>query len=206
MNYIYDIYLNLNEKLYDFFEWNRSDKIIHIKKIPIFRLSEEDLKKCINHSIKVDSDFIKNVNEKTEYLGYQKLSNPIVLFASTNDIVAIQFNKNGNSIKKSHLFIDEELEILEIVNNMKIQNVNFELIHKVKNILKTRKELNEKAFINEELKNIDSAKLDYIYFECFGLKEKSKEKKLSMIRNIKENTKIYKKLYNILKLTSTSNK
>ena len=33
MNYIYDIYLNLNKNLYDFYEWNKSDNIIHIKKI-----------------------------------------------------------------------------------------------------------------------------------------------------------------------------
>lgn len=31
MNYIYDIYLNFNEVAYDFFEWNKNDKITHIK-------------------------------------------------------------------------------------------------------------------------------------------------------------------------------
>ena len=44
MNYIYDIYLNLNETLYDFFDWNKNDKLTHIKKIPVFKVSEENFK------------------------------------------------------------------------------------------------------------------------------------------------------------------
>ena len=47
MNYIYDIYLNLNNILFDFFDWNKNDKIIHVRKIPIFKVNEELLKKII---------------------------------------------------------------------------------------------------------------------------------------------------------------
>ena len=46
MNYIYDILANFNNIYYDFFDWNESDNIIHIKKVPIVR---------------VDSDFFNNV-------------------------------------------------------------------------------------------------------------------------------------------------
>ena len=44
MNYIYDIYLNFNKELYDFFDWNKSDKLTHIKMIPIFKVNEETIK------------------------------------------------------------------------------------------------------------------------------------------------------------------
>ena len=42
MNYVYDIYLNLNNVLYDFFDWDKNDKLIHIKKIPIFKIWNKD--------------------------------------------------------------------------------------------------------------------------------------------------------------------
>ena len=34
MTYIYDVTLNFNEILYDFFEWNNTDNLIHVRKIP----------------------------------------------------------------------------------------------------------------------------------------------------------------------------
>ena len=39
MNYYYDIVLNLNEELYEFYEWEENDSIDFIKKIPLFRVS-----------------------------------------------------------------------------------------------------------------------------------------------------------------------
>ncbi len=32
MEYVYDIVLNFRDKYYDFYEWNKKDKIINIKK------------------------------------------------------------------------------------------------------------------------------------------------------------------------------
>ena len=58
MNYIYDVYLNLNEILYDFFDWNKNDKIIHIKKIPVFKIEEEILIKLITNTVKVNNEFL----------------------------------------------------------------------------------------------------------------------------------------------------
>ena len=39
MLYIYDILLNwCRDKLYDFFEWEKTDKLEHVKKIPLIRV------------------------------------------------------------------------------------------------------------------------------------------------------------------------
>ena len=43
MNYIYDIILNFQERIYDFYEWNKTDVITHIRKIPVFKISSKDL-------------------------------------------------------------------------------------------------------------------------------------------------------------------
>ena len=55
MNYIYDIYLNFNKTYYDFYEWNNNDKVMHIKKIPLFKVSTSNLKKMI---LKIKQIFI----------------------------------------------------------------------------------------------------------------------------------------------------
>ena len=38
MTYIYDILLNFNEEYYEFYDWNKEDTIVHIKKIPIYKI------------------------------------------------------------------------------------------------------------------------------------------------------------------------
>ena len=43
MNYYYDFILNFNkerEPYYNFYEWEKDDDLVKIKKIPIFRVEE----------------------------------------------------------------------------------------------------------------------------------------------------------------------
>ena len=62
MDYIYDIVLNFNDDYYEFYEWKQEDKIINIKKIPIYKIptnkyldittiSVEKIINCINSNI-----------------------------------------------------------------------------------------------------------------------------------------------------------
>ncbi|MBQ9072495.1 MAG: DUF3603 family protein [Bacilli bacterium] len=206
MNYIYDIYLNLNSTLFDFFDWNKNDKLIHIKKIPIFRISEENLKKCVHNSIKVNENFINCVYNKTEVWNKDNSLSYCALLTDHNNILAIEFNEDGISIRKSFLSVEEELEILETVNRLRETNIDFEIIKRNNPIFKTRKQIKEENFVDRELKNIDIQKLDYIYFECFGKHEENKKVILNSIKKLPKNSKTYKNLYDILKLTSTSKK
>ena len=44
MNYIYDITLNFNKNnLYEFYEWKEEDDAEFILKIPMFKVSTEDI-------------------------------------------------------------------------------------------------------------------------------------------------------------------
>lgn len=206
MNYIYDIYLNFNEYLYDFFDWDKNDKLVHIKTIPIFKVSEEKIKTIINYNIKIiENDFNNIYNKSTIWNKSNKYKN-YALFCDENNIIAVEFNNNGISINKSYLNINDELEVLENIYNIKTKNINFKPLNKNKNILKTRKQIKEENFINNELKNTNTEKLKYIYFECFGKKECDYNKIRRRILNLSKNSKEYKVLYNILKLTSTTAK
>lgn len=206
MNYIYDIYLNLNDKLYDFFDWNKSDKLTHIKKIPVFKISEEIFIELVNNCIKLDEEILTYIYNKTEVWNMNRKINYCALFSDGNNIIALEFDNNGKSIKKSFLFVDEEIEILEIIDRLKTKDIDFKILKKEKNIFKTRKQIKDENFIINELKNIDDKKLNYIYFECFGKHSKNKKIIMDDIKNISKNSKIYKNLYDILKLTSTTKK
>ena len=206
MNYIYDIYLNLNETLYDFFDWNKNDKIIHIKKIPVIKVNEETFKTLTSNQIKVDDELLLQIYSKTEIWNMNGKINYCSLFSDNNNIIAIEFNKSGKSIKKSFMYIDEELEVLEIINKLNEKIISFEVLNNQKNVFKTRNQIKEDDFINQELKNMDESRLNYIYFECFGKREKNKKIILDNIKKLQKNSKSYKNLYDILKLTSTTKK
>ena len=94
--------------------------------------------------------------------------------------------------------------ILEDTKKFKEKNIEYKILDKTNYIFKTRKELREEKFIENELKNIENDKLNYIYFECFGKHEKNKKTILNSINRLSKNSKTYKNLYDILKLTSTT--
>jgi len=206
MNYIYDIYLNFNECLYDFFDWNKNDKLIHIKMIPIVKTSESNLINITSNQIQIEEKYFNYVHNKAVIWNKSDKYKSFALFCDDNNVIAIEFDENGKSIKKSSLLIDEELEILENCSNLSNKKIGFKILSKSKIQLKTRKQLNEENFIKQELKNIDTKKLEYIYFECFGKQEKNKKIIIEKLLKLSKNSKTYKNLYNILKLTSTTNK
>lgn len=206
MNYIYDIYLNFNNEFYDFFDWNKTDKIVHIKMIPVFKTTEENIKNIINYNIQLEEKYLTMIlNKSITWNKGDKYKN-YALFCDDNNVIAVEFDKNGKCINKSSLLINEELEILEISYKFKTKNIEFKILNKCKIILKTRKQIKEEKFIIEELKNIDIKKLEYLYFECFNKRQKDKKIIIKDILNLSKNSKTYKNLYNILKLTSTTTK
>ena len=88
MNYIYDILLNYNEYLYDFYDWNEEDNISHIRKIPLYKINKktmEDLKK-FNISFYVnDISKIKNKTEIFQVKGVKRI--PYAFLVSDNSEV-----------------------------------------------------------------------------------------------------------------------
>lgn len=206
MNYIYDIYLNFQKIPLDFFEWNKKDILTHLKKVPIFKINLSTFKNLYSYKIKIDKTFLDNIKYKTEVWKDKKNIKYCSLFCTNNSLLAIYFSDNGISYKKSILYVDEELEILEnCLYNIKETKIKYEIIKKDKYILKTRKEKYEEIFIKKNLNNIDNEKLKYIFLECYGNIDTTKNM-LYKLKSINYTHKNYKKLYNVLKLISTIKK
>ena len=210
MNYIYDVLLNFNEKFYDFYEWNTNDRIIHIRKIPTFKIQTNQLYEIKNNIIQINKQFLKNINNKTEKFnngGILKIKYT-ALFSDGKDVLAVKFNKNGINYMKSDLAIDEQDEIIDIIKFQKEITLEYKTIKKQNNkFFKTRFEIENENYILNELSKIynkkEIEKLNYIYLECFGKIEPNINKALNKIKKeiIKGNDNFYK-IFNIFKINN----
>src|SRR5574344_3097957 len=170
MTYIYDILLNFNEEYYEFYDWNKDDKIIHIKRIPIYRIDEKDIKNIIYSSIVFDSKFLEMIKDKTEvFLKHETKSMKYSCLLCANEkLVAINLNEHGKVIGKSDLLIDEYNEIINVSDNFNYIEINYVIEENNNiNLFKTRKTKEKNKFITNELKHFTLEELQYIYYDLY---------------------------------------
>lgn len=195
MIYINNILLNFQREYYEFYEWNSSDKIKQYKNLPIIKTTSKDLQNIKNNTILLD----KKELDKKNYI-----------FSDGNNIVAVKLDKNGfNKYKSSINIIDQERIINKIKNQKKIK-INYKIIKKNNNSFNTRKELENKAKIINELNKSyqkkEYEKLKYIYFECFNKKEKNINLIIKKIKKeIINNSNNFNKIIDIINLTKQNN-
>lgn len=184
MNYIYDILLNYNNYDYDFFEWNNSDTILHIRKIPLIKVSTLVLNDIKNYDIVFDKKFLEIISNKTETFNNKniRIIEYACLLSDGTNIIAIMLK--NNRCLKSKLLLDEEEDVLAIAEKLKEQSIDYKKQKKLKNnIYKTRKQIEQEQKLRRSLKNIfnldNNETIKYIYYECFNKKENN----ISVIKN-----------------------
>lgn len=174
MSYIYDILLNFNVNLYDFYDWNKNDNISHIKKIPILKISNNKFKEIINNNVIFDSELLEKIQDKTEEYTNHKSKKLEYAFLLSDGISVIGI-KVGKTNLYSKLLVDEEIDVLDVVLRLKESSINYKVISKKENIFyKTRKEseLENIALkeLNSIIKNNNTLELQYLYYDCFNEK------------------------------------
>ena len=201
MNYAYDLTLNFNKNYIDFYEWNKEDNIEYYVKVPIFKISSENIYDLLFNDITISLNFlnlIKNKTEKYSPKGVIKCSN-ISLFTDMNSSIAILFDDKGNIISKSSISIDEESDILVFSKMIKYYLLEYKINSKNKNktLFLTRNEQDTKKKIYKEIDNLYKEKkyekLSYIYYEIYNERNENYEK-------------IYYKLINLINNNSEKNK
>ena len=130
------------------------------------------------------------------------------MFSDGERVIAIEFDKNGKSIYKSKLLLDEEDEIAILASNLELTRLNVKTNKLVlKNRFYTRKEnLIKKVLLKEiedSYKNKEYLKLKFLYQQYFGNSIKSyKKMRNELIDSI--NVLIddkHRELFELLKLT-----
>ena len=209
MIYIYDILLNFNDNLIEYFEWEDKDNIKYIKKISVFKTNQNTIKDIINNDIILEEKFINNI-PKYEMNGL-KNSRSVCLLTDGLIVVGLLIN-DRKIISISRLLLDEEKEILELTNNLEEISISYEIINKKdknRNNL-TRKELVIRNKLLTELNSLydnkQYNKIYYLYYEYTNKENKNPEYTYNFLINTLNNfNNKHLKLHNILLLSDKKN-
>ena len=210
MNYIYDILVNFQKELYDIYDWNIDDNIMHVKKMPLFKVKKSFMLNVLKNNIKVSEAFLSKTYNKTEMFFNKKIItiDYACIISDGEEALVLNFNKKGKIINKSKLLIDESEDVTDCALSLVVQNIEYEIINCLKqNNFRTRKEKDIYRYIvhelNKAIKNEEKSKLQYLYFECFGSLEKDNNKIIMDIKRYLEDdwNGYYVKIYDFFKLT-----
>lgn len=192
MNYVFDVCLNFNKELYNFYEWNEDDKILYFIKIPVFKIEDDLINDFIFNDIKVDNLFLRKIYNKSQvyFKNSNKLNNYSCILTTSKYVIGINFDKNGYVIGKSYLSLEEETEVIEFSKFIKYTIINYKIIRKNnrKENYFTRKELEDISIIKKYINNLEISKkyeeLQYIYYEIFNEKETNSKMIRTKLNNL----------------------
>ena len=176
---IYDILLNFNKKMINFYEWEENDNIKYVKKIPLIKINTALLNSIIHDEIEIDNKFINQIENKIEFYEEEnkKYSSSIILSDGHKAIAYSFINKEISS-----LLLEEESEAIRLANKLETTIIKYKVIRENKKTLEllTRKEQKIKEELKKEIKylykNNKIEKLNYYYYEYFNEISNDKEK------------------------------
>lgn len=144
MKYIYDIYLNFNDYPINYYEWDESDSLERVLKIPIVKV--EDIRPFILYNMEIyDMD-------------------DMVIITDGINAIALEIIRSKVAYV-SCLTYEDELAVLELSSNMEVSNLNYKLLDKrvIPSILRKDALIQKVLLTKIEASDIDELK--YIYYE-----------------------------------------
>lgn len=210
MTYIYDILLNFtdDENYFEFYEWKEDDSFEHIKRIPIIRISKEQMQEIMFNKIKVSQDFLELIKGNTISYKNKKDIKYGCLVCDLNKAIALEFNSKGLILSKSSLLLDEEEDVIDETSLLDEEKINYELIEKYHfDYFLTRDETFKKRYLLKEIEYLKKQKkydkFNYLYEEIFPKDDLSFTERLTkLVTEIKENyNSKFNDLYEIVRLT-----
>lgn len=202
MTYIYDLILNFNKEIYEFFEWKKDDNYLHIKKIPLIKIDSKSLNDIFDNKVHFNNIEDKIYNN-TEYYN-KKVLEKIPYSALLTDsyrILGIILDNNLNIIKYSKLDIEDEEMVLDISSRLPNIFLEYNILDSNIKTNLTRYEQNILEYLKKEINNInDYSKIKYLYYEYF-LKEENDINimKNKLINSLNNYSNKHLDLYNVIK-------
>lgn len=164
MNYIYDIVLNFQDNYYQFFEWNRKDKIKNISKITVYRVDDQDLIDLSYNQIIIDTTLLTELIESNKK--YKKI---MCLVSNATQTIGLLFSKDGQLLKRSSLLFEEESEVNHLAKELPITKIIYKQNKQIEPHHNLRIEIEKKDTLVQYINQTnDIISLKYLYYEYFG--------------------------------------
>ena len=211
MVYIYDILVNFNDSyLLDFFEWNMNDSIENLKKVRLYHISTNCMDELIENKVCVSNYFLEEIFKTCEVYTKNSIKTfPYVcLFSDGIRVLAIEFDSTGLSQEKSKLILEEEEDVLEIVEDMEVYDLSYNVVGREKTrFFLTRKEVKMRKYLMTEIESAyhekSYEKLKFLYEEYFETEgvnyQRMKDELISSMAVFFDSKHVY--LYEMLKLS-----
>ena len=175
MSYVYDLILNFNNELFDFYEWLKNDIIYHIKRIPLIKVDSSIYNDILSNYVMFNDEFMLSIFNRCEYYNSRVVDTINYAFLLTDNyrVMGIILDNNGKIVKYSSLLLDEEEDILNVSSKLGNVKLNYKVIKEKDNSsFYTRQEKNIIKFIKKDLTidyhKKDINKLRYLYYEYFN--------------------------------------
>ena len=187
MGIIYDVLLNFNEELIEYFEWEDNDNVKYIKRVSLFKVNTSFLNDIVNYETVLDNSF---VNKIPKYDIGGTLENGHVCLFTDGDIAIGVFIMDNKPILFSRLLLDEEFEVLEVSLSLEVLNISYTKLNmkNKSNSFLTRSERSFKENLSRKLddlyKNKSYEELIYLYYEYTN----SENRNISYIYNFLKNS------------------
>lgn len=176
MNYYYDLVLNFDlDHLWHFYEWEKSDFLTYVKKIPLFRIDFETMKDFLLYQVKLDSSFVSEIAHKTIVKNQDESLEYAFLISDAKNSLAVLLNEEGKVIALSSVLISDDNNINEFMYTLKERTLSYECLEKRNLTHELRQKEKLSQMIQIELSTIKKEqnlnKLKYLYYEWFGQDE-----------------------------------
>lgn len=175
MHYYYDFLVNLQDKYIYFYEWDNRDEIISLAKLMIIRVSSKVYEEIFSNQVIVNDVFLEKVQNKGK-MKNNKFIDYMCIISDTKNAMVVEFDKNGTSIYKSSLLLEDELNICELAYSIEKSNVQCTILKKEIFNNYTIQEEKIKKIIKLEIskcyKEGNLNKLRFLFVEWFNYLEK----------------------------------
>jgi len=182
MNIVYDVVLNffnMEEGFYECYEWNKTDSLIYIEKIPIVKIPSKQLENILGTTIRISKDMLNRIYNKT--FSSTGIIPYCMLITDMSRVIALYFNEEGILMMQSSLLLDEEEAIMDESRDFNEEEISYDILTKKDSLsFVTRKEKKIQKFLLREINNLYNHQLfdeiHYLYLEiCSDFRTKEEE-------------------------------
>lgn len=206
MLYVYDILLNFTDvhTYLNFFEWENKKELTHVKKIPLLKIPNYQLKEIYENRIQLQDAIWAKLQGKAKASGKKNLTT--FLLTDGMKVFAVAFNSKSVLEMRSELLADDEDDIVQLGDDLPFIKLEYRILNKTyQKRFCTRKEMTIKAYLKSEFlkayQKEDKNKLMYLYKDYFNQNETDiKTMYESLTSSLEQIDSKHKKLYDLLQL------